>query len=382
MTPSEGPIEIIPASKGRIAVRLPAYDTRRVARIRSVPGRSWDGTTGTWNVPGGPEGTTRLLGALEGESIRVTPALLREALSGGRLRLGALSETLTAAMAEELRLRGYARRTRRTYLGHARRFLRALADHRGLPDEARIRAHLLHLLEERKVSHSYVNQRVSALEFLYARVLDLPAAVARLPRPKRGRKLPTVLGREEVRRLLARIRNPKHRAIVMLLYAAGLRVSEVVRLRCEDVDLERGLITVRRAKGRKERVVMLADVAATAVRAYRDAYRPTDWLFPGARKGRHLHARSVQHLLKRAARRAGLDKKVTPHTLRHSFATHLLENGTDLRFIQELLGHASSTTTEIYTRVSRGRLARIRSPLDELMEGERGSSGPDPTGGG
>jgi site-specific recombinase XerD len=154
---------------------------------------------------------------------------------------------------------------------------------------------------------------------------------------------------------------------VLLLYSGGLRVGEVLRLRVADIDSERRVIHVRDGKGRKDRVVMLADVALQELRDYWRFERPHHWLFPGARRDRHMHARTVQRHIAIAAKEAGIRKKVTPHTLRHTFATHLLEEGTDIRYIQRLLGHKKTTTTEIYTHVADRDLARIRSPADTLL---------------
>ncbi|MFQ5891053.1 MAG: tyrosine-type recombinase/integrase [Gemmatimonadota bacterium] len=180
-----------------------------------------------------------------------------------------------------------------------------------------------------------------------------------------------MLSRREVVSLFQAVENPKHRAVLMLTYSAGLRVGEVVRLKVADIDPDRGLIHVRQSKGRKDRYVMLSEVALVALRAYAVTCRLTDWLFPGGRPGRHLHERSVQRVVREAARKAGIQKHVTTHTLRHTFATHLLEQGTDLRYIQELLGHASSKTTEIYTQVTRRSLSAIRSPLDAIATAAR-----------
>ena len=163
------------------------------------------------------------------------------------------------------------------------------------------------------------------------------------------------------------VSNLKHRALLMMIYSAGLRVGEAVRLRVEDVDSERRLLHVRQGKGRKDRYVMLSEVALESLRDYWRAYRPTKWLFPGQREGCHLHERTVEKILKQACQKAGIRKDISVHTLRHSFATHLLEAGIDLRYIQEMLGHKSSKTTEIYTHVSERNIAAIRSPLDEIM---------------
>jgi site-specific recombinase XerD len=221
----------------------------------------------------------------------------------------------------------------------------------------------------RGYSYSYVSQALSALKFVHTHVLNCRSPVARIPRPKKGKYLPTVLSRGEVKRLLAKLKDPKHHAIAMVLYSSGLRIGEALRLRVQDIDSERGLIFVRDGKGRKDRMVMLAQVTLDELRTYARLERPKHWLFPGERRDRHLHPRCIQRSIGRAARAAGIRKKVTPHTLRHSFATHLLEEGTDLRYIQRLLGHKKSTTTEIYTHVADRDLARIRSPADTLLGG-------------
>lgn len=207
---------------------------------------------------------------------------------------------------------------------------------------------------------------MSALRLLFESVLATPLVMKGIPRPRKERRLPTVLSRREVEALIASIRNVHHRALVMLLYSAGLRVSELVRLRPGDLDRDRGLVYVRAGKGRKDRYTLLSDRALEATdRHLRMEPRVGTWLFPGGRRAdRHLTTRSVQKVVARSAARVPIEKKVTPHTLRHTFATHLLEAGTDIRFIQKLLGHASTRTTEIYTHVSRTSLSRIRSPLD------------------
>ena len=208
----------------------------------------------------------------------------------GSASTSTVSPVLTR-MKESLLLRGYSHRTRKVYLGQVRRFV-AWCDGR-LPEseeeaEKEVSRYLLELVRTRKISRSYQNQVVSALRFLYETVLERPRLALRIPRPMVGRKLPEVLSRPEVARLLARVRNPKHRTIVTLLYSAGLRVSEVVRLRPEDLDLERGLVRVRGGKGRKDRVTLLAHRAEEAVRIYREAFpdEPGPWLFPGSRPGR------------------------------------------------------------------------------------------------
>ena len=276
---------------------------------------------------------------------------------------------LKEAMRREMRLRNYSRGTIKVYLQHMSDFTRF---HGRSPAELGtddVRRYLLHLAEIKGASASYRNQAVSALKFFYGRVLRRPLVIGELPRPKKDHRLPAVLSQNEVARLLGAVRNLKHRAILMLVYSSGLRVGEVVRLRARDIDAERRMIHVRGGKGRKDRCTVLSAVALDILRIYCRIYRPGAWLFPGGREGSHLSARSIQNVVAAARRRAGIAKPFSTHALRHSFATHLLEAGTDLRYIQELLGHKSARTTQIYTHVSRRDLARIVSPLDRLAGG-------------
>jgi site-specific recombinase XerD len=282
------------------------------------------------------------------------------------------------AYREELVARGFRPRTRKVYLAHVSSFLRWIQN--ASPDAppgdlastdpariaSRARPYLTHLVEVRNASRSYHTQAVSALKILFRAVLRSPELAETIPRPKREKRLPNVLSKEEVTRLIDAAPNPKHRLLLMLLYSSGLRVGEAVRLRIDDIDVERGLVRVRDGKGGKDRYTLLSTKALAVMRAYREIFGSRRWVFEGGRRGRPYTARSVQHVVQRCAVRAGIQRAVTPHTLRHSFATHLLEAGTDLRYIQELLGHGSSRTTEIYTHVSAAHLANIRSPLDVL----------------
>jgi site-specific recombinase XerD len=285
---------------------------------------------------------------------------------------------LLEAFRQELVARGLRPRTRNVYLAHVRSFLRwSQGGHSTSPpvpltsDAAgraagRVRPYLTHLVEERNASRSYHTQAVSALKILFQSVLHSPDLAEAIPRPKREKRLPSVLSKEEIARLIDAARNPKHRLLLMLLYSSGMRVGEVVSLRIEDIDVGRGLVRVRDGKGGKDRHTLLSAKALAVLRAYREVFGCRRWVFEGGREGRHYTARSAQHVVQQCAVRAGIERAVTPHTLRHSFATHLLEAGTDLRYIQELLGHGSSRTTEIYTHVTATRLAKIRSPLDDL----------------
>jgi integrase/recombinase XerD len=234
------------------------------------------------------------------------------------------------------------------------------------PDLEKIREFVDQAVIARGLSYSAHAQTVSAIRFLYRWVLQRPLEALHLPSPKKERRLPAVLGKEAVLSLLSAIKNEKHRALVVLTYGSGLRVSELVRLRVDDLEPDRGTLRVRKGKGKKDRYTLYSAPAHRAVEAYMRLYQPSTWLFPGQRPGRHLTARSAQKVVERARKLMNLPDHATPRALRHSFATHLLESGTDLRYIQELLGHASSRTTEIYTHVTRRDLAQIRGPLEEL----------------
>lgn len=273
---------------------------------------------------------------------------------------------LKAAMIRELVLRGYSTRTQKAYLGHVSRFARHFMRSPAELGEVEIRRYLLFLAGRKSVSTAYRDQAVSALKFLYRYVLKKPFISEGMPRPRKEFRLPSVLSAGEVTALFDSIRNVKHRAIVMLMYSAGLRVSEVIKLKPHDIDANRHLIHVRGGKRKKDRYTVLSDTALIYLRYYWKIYKPEKWLFPGQRKGGHITARTVQHVVEAARKRAGISKRFSTHVLRHSFATHLLGQGTDLRYIQELLGHKSPKTTQIYTHVTRKDIARIRSPLDTL----------------
>lgn len=289
----------------------------------------------------------------------------------GVWKMGELRE----AMKQELVLHGYSPRTIKAYVQHVARFTRHFGKSPRELGREEIYDYLLYLANEKRVSRAYRDQAVSALKFLYGRVLGRSFVAEALPRPRKEYKLPSVLSAGEVRRFLGSVRNIKHLSILMLMYSAGLRVGEVVKLRVEDIDSDRRMIHIRGAKGRKDRYSVLSGVALNVLRMYWRLYKPRDWLFPGGKSGRHITLRSVQRIVERTREKAGIRKCISAHTLRHSFATHLLEGGTDLRYIQELLGHKSSKTTEVYTHVTRRDVGRIVSPLDNLlMGGDNGKS--------
>ena len=232
-------------------------------------------------------------------------------------------------------------------------------------DEKKIIAYLRYLVMERQVSVSYQNQSINAIKFYYERVLGGQRKLYHIDRPRKERTLPTVLSSAEVSLLIKNVDNLKHKAMLMTCYSAGLRVSELLQLKIADIDSNRKQIRIIQAKGKKDRYTLLADKTLIILREYVKQYRPAEWLFEGY-KGEKYSSRSLQIVLQRALKKAGITKRASLHTLRHSFATHLLESGTDLRYIQSLLGHESTKTTEIYTHVTTRGFDQIKSPLDNL----------------
>jgi integrase/recombinase XerD len=349
-------VRILADGPGRIAVAVP-YREDLNAIVRAIPCARFDRSRRVWIVPDVRESHTTLHQLVEASRVH-----------GIETTAVRTTEMLLGEMQHELVLRRYSHRTRRAYMYHTRKLLEqaGTASTGQTPTADQARDFLVDRLARAEISRSYHAQGVAALRFFFTYVLNQALESRHLPLPRGERKLPRVLGRTDTARLIGTIQNAKHRAIVMLLYSAGLRVGEVVRLRVDDLDIGRSLIRVRSGKGRKDRYTLLADTAKTAIREYIAIYQPHHWLFPGARPDRHLTPRSVESVVTRACAKAGLTGAATPHTLRHSFATHLLEAGTDLRYIQELLGHSSPETTQIYTHVTRKDLLRIRSPLDTL----------------
>ena len=270
-------------------------------------------------------------------------------------------------MIEDLQLRDYARGTCKAYVDCARAFV---AYHRRPPQqmgELEIRQFLMHLVETKKASPASRKMHVAGIKFLYEITLRRPEVVASIPWPKVAHGVPEILSGSEVTKLLDAVESIKHRAVIMTAYGAGLRVSEVCSLQVDDIDSQRMTIRVRHGKGNQARYVPLPERALFLLRRYWVIERPNKpWLFPGNQAGCPVSAASVRYHLGVAAHKTGLTKRVTPHVLRHTFATHLLELGTDVRVIQMLLGHRSIKSTARYTHLTSRVLAKTQSPVDVL----------------
>lgn len=273
-------------------------------------------------------------------------------------------------MQVDLRLRNYAPTTERIYLLHAGYFVRYFRRSPRHLGAAHVRRYLLYLVEERKCSWSWWRQAVAALRFLYGTTLGRRDVIPHIPFPRRERRLPVVLTRGEVRRVLREVEDLRNRVALMAIYSAGLRISEAIHLSPADIDPAAMTIHVRRGKGRRDRMVPLATTLLHGLRQVQRRHRDGRWLLPGRRAGRPISVRAVQRAMTTAVERAHIRKRATPRALRHSFATHHLEAGTDIRIIQRLLGHASIASTMIYVHVSTAHLASVASPLDELGLGE------------
>ena len=219
---------------------------------------------------------------------------------------------------------------------------------------------------KKNLSSSYQNQVINAIKLFYRNRFNRSMEVDFIQRPRREKRLPNVLSKDEVKSILEAPTNLKHRAMLSLIYACGLRRSELLNLTLKDILSDRNLLFIRQSKGKKDRVIPIGNKLIEMLRDYYKAFKPKTWLFEGQLSGEKYSERSIQLVLNQAVTKAKINKPVSLHWLRHSYATHLLESGTDLRYIQELLGHSSSRTTEIYTHVSTKNLQQIRSPFDDL----------------
>ena len=361
-----------------IALDFP-YDTALIAAAKEA-GAKWSATERCWHVPNGPEHIKTLFRVFKGKAWVDSTALSTkaDAPNPSKAQVPNVPDRSTAStlnprqaealgrMQQKLEIARYSPRSIATYLNATKQFfLHFAAKH---PNDIRtedIEAFQHYLATERKASNSYLNQVVNAVRYYYMNVLGDARRVTFIERPRPERKLPSVLSEEEVTAILRAVENLKHQCILMLIYSAGLRLGELINLRRTDIIPERKQVVIRGGKGRKDRITLLSSKVLAKLDAYLDEYRPKTYLFEGQNGGAYSDT-SVQAIFKQAKAKAGITAPATVHTLRHSFATHLLEKGTDLRYIQTLFFHNDTTTTEIYTHVSTKAIGKIRSPLDDL----------------
>jgi len=343
----ESEIRVQNADFREIRVTFP-YNPSFIEKIKTIDGWRWHPEEKYWSFPNENGTLDKIISMFDGEKVIIEPSLYFDKLR------------------KELTSRKYSPKTIKTYAHYNENLLRFTRKNPIEITNEDIRNYLSYLASNKNFSASTLNIVINALKLYYGDILK-KNFVFEIKRPRKDQKLPVVLSREEISRLLSVVANIKHKAILMLAYSAGLRVSEVVNLRLEDIDTERKLIHIKGAKGRKDRFTLLSDTTLKTIRIYIEFYKPGVSLFPSIDKKSHITTRTAERIFEQACEKAGIVKGVSIHSLRHSFATHLLESGVDLRYIQELLGHKSSKTTEIYTHVSNKDLSKIKNPLDSII---------------
>jgi integrase/recombinase XerD len=359
----------------RLGVAIP-FNEPTIRRLMTIPGCQWESDRQCWSFPRSREALERVLAVfrtdwriLDRDVCAAFGFVKSPEMKPPQVAVPPFqAKTALQVVEQELRIRNYSPKTIKSYTNSLRSFIHFVSPKhpRDLSNQD-IRSHLSRMLETGHWSAPSISQLINVLRFLYVELYHRPLEIGEIPRPKREKKLPTVLSQEEVLKIFDSVDNLKHKTLLMLVYSAGLRVGESVRLELKDIDPGRKLIHLRSAKGKKDRYTLLSEAMISQLGEYESVYHPDGFLFRGAEGKSHLSERSAEKVFEQALVRAGIRKHATIHTLRHSFATHLLEAGTDLRFIQELLGHSSSKTTEIYTHVSKKSLGNIQNPLDAAL---------------
>jgi len=277
-------------------------------------------------------------------------------------------EKLIEKMQQDLLIQSYSPRTIEAYLWHVKQFTQFYSQNLDKLGEEEIRKYLYHIKTVRHYSSSNLSQAFSAIKFLYRETLKMPLELKTLKGPRHAHKLPVVLSGKEIKQIFAAVENTKHRLVLMTAYSAGLRLSEVTHLKVSDIDSSRMLIRVEQGKGKKDRYTLLSKLLLDRLRDYWRLYRPPLWLFPGSAPDKPIADTSIQKVFQRARHKAGIRKPASVHTLRHSFATHLLEQGVDIFTIKELLGHSTIMTTLQYLHLQQNKRSTIVNPIDRLLE--------------
>ncbi len=358
--------------KGAGIIRLEfSYDEELIDQVKTISGTRWSRTLQSWYVPEDVFNLHSFFETLKGSAFIDYSALKQK--KGPSPRKGKSSQIqkqdgdpVPEEYLAKLERKRYSENTKKIYTSYFRDFQQFFKGKKlGGITKDDINNYLLTLIQEKNISISQQNQRINAIKFYYEKVLDRPREYYDIERPRKERKLPDVLSKEEIGAMLKATENLKHKCIIALIYSCGLRRNEAVNMKLKDIDSKRMLIKIRGAKGNKDRYVQLSPVMLDLLRNYYREYKPHTWLFEGAKKGKYS-AESILRVVKNAAVRAGIGKRVYPHILRHSFATHNLEQGVDIRFIQEWMGHNSIKTTQQYTHVSKNNF-NFKNPIDDLV---------------
>lgn len=352
-------------NEARILVAYPPYQPWD-AKMRKVPGVRWSRTLKGWTIPDTAENRRKCKLPLANIPQIVKVGTNKQAL----VCMSANNAGEMEKLLQQLVLKGYSPSTIRTYRLEFAQLLQVLGNIavQDLKPE-HLQRYIIYCIRQ-GLTENAIHSRMNALKFYYEKVLHQEKMFFDIPRPKRPFQLPRLLNEEELRKLFNALSNKKHKAMLFTAYSAGLRVSEVVNLKIADIDSNRMQIFIGRAKGKKDRYVNLSPVLLDILRSYIMQYkpRPVVYLFESEQTGTAYPARTVQQIFSNAKEKAGINKAAGIHSLRHSFATHLLEKGVDIRYIKELLGHFNIKTTERYLHVSRQKLVNILSPLDDLLK--------------
>ncbi|MBU1422870.1 MAG: tyrosine-type recombinase/integrase [Bacteroidetes bacterium] len=353
------------------------YNKEYITELKKIPGHRWHPNEKQWSFPIGKETLEKILKIFENQKLNIDPkltALITPNEKKSDREVKQLDEAVNNDLRELkqlMRLKNYSNKTIKSYSSCIGAFFKFYHDDNPKKLSAdKIKSYLLYLIEQKNCTFGTINQYINAFRFLYVEVYKVPFVIGEIPRPRKETKLPDVFNDEEVIGLFESVKNLKHRVMLMITYASGLRVSELVNLRIEDIDVRRRSIHIRAAKGKKDRCIPLAETIIKPLHIYWQAYNlgVKGWLFPGSKPGYHLSIRSIQAVFERAVQSAGIAKPVSMHTLRHSYATHSAEHGYDIRHLQKVLGHKSIKTTEIYTHISNVEIAKVKSPLDFLLK--------------
>ena len=350
-----------------ICIEFP-YNREIIDALKTKSGAKWSTSLKCWYIREGDFN----LGSFFTELKQVAYIDYKGLQNGGHKKPVNKAErvklTLPPGYLERLEQERYSNSTIKIYSLYFMDFASEFAD-KELPQISKeeINAYILRLVKENNISTSQQNQRINAIKFYFEKVLNRKKEYYQIDRPRKEKRLPDVLSKEEIGKMIKATENLKHKCLISLIYSCGLRRSEAVNLQMKDIDSKRMLIKISGAKGKKDRYVPLSAVLLKLLRDYYRKEKPARWLFEGA-GGTQYSATSIYNVVKNTAGKAGIKKRIYPHILRHSFATHHLEQGTDLRFIQAFLGHESSKTTEIYTHVSNKELLKFRNPLDDILD--------------
>ena len=348
-----------------------SYDNELIRIIKSIGKAKWSQSNKSWYFVITDFNLSAVLTAFKGKAIIETAAIDTNRESQLTKPYIKQRDTIPSSYIDMLDQKRYSDSTKATYTNYFEDYIRYFTG-RSLDDinVDEINGYILELIRKQSMSASQQNQRINSIKFYYEKVLGREKLYVNINRPRRAKPLPKVITENEVAKMIEVASSFKNKIIIALIYSAGLRRSELLNLRKEDIIFDKRMIFIRGGKGKRDRTTVLSEYALEIYKVYIERYKPNYWVLEGPYRKKYS-ATSVGNIVKRTAITGKVSIEVTPHILRHSFATHLLEQGVDLRYIQELLGHNSSTTTEIYTHVSQRSLANVKSPLDRILDNNK-----------